>query len=182
MRYIITLLGLVYLSSCTAVVVGGIAVGSIVFVRNDFALFQSNLARKVQSLIKSELSFIHSDLTNDVTIVQEGDKMYAVGTVSSSAIKEKVENILNRHFHGSHTSEIEISTIQRDTIRDLYLKLKIKNVMFMTKYVRSGNYTVLVYNDKAYVLGHAKNDVEAQSITNSLSQISDIEDIVAYIL
>lgn len=182
MRYIAALLASAWLSSCTAIAVGGVTIGSMIFVRENFTLFQSTLVRNVQSKINAELSFNKGEVTNEVKLLQEGDKIYAIGTVSSPAIKEKIEGILRTYFHGAYTGEIAVSTVKRNITKDLYLKIRIKSVMLMTKYVRSGNYTVLVYNERGYVIGRTQNSEEAELLTQSLSEIEDIEDIVAYIL
>ncbi|MDA0617226.1 MAG: hypothetical protein O3A66_00720 [Proteobacteria bacterium] len=166
--------------SCAEAVIGGIGVSSVLFSKHEYTIFSSRMVYSVKKKIDDVL-YANDHSKKSIKLVQEGDIIYAVGLVKSSTVKNRVIDVLNAELNKHYVDEISISAAGRKYTTDLYLKTKIRQKLLFAKYVKSQNYTILVYNQKAYVVGKASNSAEKDIVVNGLAQIEYIDDIIAYI-
>ena len=176
------ILPLFFLQSCVGMLLGGtVALGGKALVRDDYKVFNSKIVWQAQQDLNKTLAKIKTCHTNEIVIVQDRNKIYTAGIVSNQKIFDASEAVLQKYFKNTHISEVQIETINRNKILDFYLKTKILNTMLFTKYIRSGNYNVLVFNEIAYIFGEATNQNEEKILTKALSEIEGINDIIIYI-
>lgn len=167
-------------TSCVEAVVGGVGASSVLFSKHEYTVFSSRMVYSVKKKIDDVLH-ANDHPKKSIKLVQDGDVVYAVGLVKSSTVKSRVIDVLNTELHKHYVDEISISAAGRNSAVDLYLKTKIRQKLLFAKYVKSQNYTILVYGQKAYVIGKASNSSEKDIVVNVLAQIQYIDDIIAYI-
>lgn len=178
-----TFLSLVTLFSaaCTEAVVGGIGVSSILFSKHEYAVFSSRKVHEVKNKIDGVL-YKYNNSKRSIKLVQQGSAVYAIGLVNNKMAKNDVISILNSEFKRYYIDEISIDAKGRSYVTDLYLKTKIRKKLLFARYVKSQNYTIVVYNQKAFVVGQASNSAEKDIVVNILAKIEYIDDVIAYII
>lgn len=171
---------LLFLSSCSGAIVGTIGGGSYLVPKHNYTVLPSKKVYNTQKEI-NELLKNNNNPTKDFTLVQNRNSVYAIGVVKSSVIKDRVIEILNNKMHGQYVDEISVSASGRNYFKDLSIKIKIRNDLLFTKYVKSSNYKIIVFNKKAFIIGTSSNDNERDIVVKVLQNIDYIEDIIVYI-
>jgi osmotically-inducible protein OsmY len=168
------------ISSCAEAVIGGIGASAVFFSKNDYTIFSSKMVYDAKREVSNLLQDNHHS-SKSVSIVQSRDTVYVIGVVKSAIVKGRIISVLDKIFNKHYVDEIIINADGRSRIKDAYIKAKIRNKLLFTRYTKSQNYQVLVYNQKAYIIGIASSQPEKEIVINTLSQIEYIDDIVAYI-
>ena len=180
MKIFIAIIITSFVSSCAEAVIGGIGASAVFFSKKEYTIFSSKMVYDA----KREVSHLLQDnnySSKSVSIVQGGDTIYVIGVVKSALVKSRIISVLDKIFNKHYVDEIIINPDGSNRIQDTYIKTKVRNKLLFTRYVKSQNYKILVYNQKAYIIGFASSQSEKDIVISVLSQIEYINDIVAYI-
>lgn len=169
-----------FVCSCSEGLIGGVAVGTVAFAKNDFHFFPSKEVYVANKMVKREMKKSMQSPRN-VKIIQDGKVVYATGMVPSTVIKNRLKNVLDKNLKSQYVDEIQVTTQSRNAIVDWGIEKRIGYKLLFTKFVRSGNYNIVVFNQRAFIFGQVKNIEEKEIVIKALSQIEYIDDIIAYI-
>lgn len=140
--------------------------------------------------IRAEINHLYlqkdlNDLFKNISIdVMEG-RVMLTGSVNHAQTKQTATELAWRP-KGVKEVINEIETVGAEGIQDYsadtYISSAIKGRMLLEKDVRSINYTVETVNQKAYILGIARNQEELQKVATIASTTKYVKEVITHII
>lgn len=171
---------LLFVQSCTELAIGALATSSVVFSRYDGTIFNSRLIRATKADVNAVLHK-HKHPSSAVIIAQDGNSVYIIGAVKNTSVKSDILDAVSKKLGGAYIDEIAIEPKKRKTFQDFRLKTRLQNHLIFTRNLKSQNYQVFVYNQKAYIVGRTSGPPEKELLIKTLEGVLYVTDVVIYI-
>ena len=176
----LALILLVFLPSCSQVLIGGATSSSMIIVQE-----RSPQQAAADILIKTKIeesmfSNNYEKLFSKVRVIVYEGKVLLVGTVESEEIKEKADEI---SWNTKSVLEVAnyISIGKNDLIdyvKDTRISLELRAKLLTDKDVSEINYSVTTENRVLYLVGIAKNNNELDKVIEHSSNIAGVKRII----
>ena len=137
--------------------------------------------RVIATKIGHEL--IKNSLGTTSVNVCEG-RILLTGYITDVALKDKAEKIawLVQGVNEVINDIVVTEKNQASTVKDLWIKTKLKTVLLTNKEIHSVNYQVAVYNSMVYLLGIAESQAELDKALKVVSELKGVSEVKNYVI
>lgn len=171
---------LMFLSSCTQVIIGGATSSGMVVLQE-----RSTKQAAIDILIKTQIeesmfSNNYDKLFSKVRVIVYEGNVLLVGTVEQKNMKEKAEEI---SWNTKNVNEVAnyISLGKNDLIdyvKDTRISLEFRTKLLTDKDISEINYSATTENRVLYLVGIAKDNIELKKVIEHASNIAGVKKIV----
>lgn len=117
-------------------------------------------------------------------IVNEG-RVFVIGNVAQDEINNFIYNKIwenKKVLEVINELKVDLDGMEKNSFKDFSIKQAIKFKLLTTSNIKSQNYTVIVKNATAYIIGIAEDEVEIQKIGYLASTVSGVENVIIHII
>ena len=189
MKKLLLLLILILPSCLRLTVTGGEVANKVTGLNRNIDQVKADLDLKKQlinSIDSAKKSFLTANNMKNFGYydinVMEG-RVLLTGAVYEEKIKSFIiskitENIKVREL----LDELVVSTVDKNYIKDFFIKKTITTKIFFRTKVRSMNYELSVMNGYVYVIGIADSQEELELLTKAISTVKGVKQVVSYVI
>ncbi|MDR2075036.1 MAG: BON domain-containing protein [Holosporales bacterium] len=183
--FFITLILILSLSGCVPVILGGgIGAASYTAMR-DKSVDSSINDSKIETLIKSRLYKISSELHSNVSVSVDRGCVLLTGAVSNpslSSIAEKESWKIPGVIVVDNNIIVGKTLGVTETIKDGAITSNARGLLMCNSSVKSINYKIKTTDGVVYVRGIAKSKAELETALNSIKHIRGVKKVVSYVI
>ena len=182
MRKIISILIILFLSSCSSVGQFGAGV-DITFdprtigMQIDDTIMQKNLSARLALTDKKYFLSIQSEVLDG--------RIFLSGKVEEPEEKIKITKIA-WETKGARSVRNDIKIKEefnfKQSAKDILITSQLKTAMILNKQIKAVNYSIDTYKRKIYIYGIAEDKKEEIEVIKEAKEILDVEDVIASIL
>ena len=184
-KFIITLLVMLFLSGCMGVASKGIF-GTGVSValdprslgtQIDDSIMQKNLSARIILLDKKYLLSVDSKVLDG--------RIFLTGRVDATEAKLNLTK-LAWETDGARSVRNDIKIKEefnlKQSAKDILITSQLRTALILSKNIKATNYQIDTYKNKIYIYGIAITSKEKSEVINEAKQILNVEDVIASIL
>ena len=178
MKNLISLLFIIYLTSCSSVGRFGAGV-DITFdprtigMQIDDTIMQKNLSARLALTDKKYFLTIQSEVIDG--------RIFLTGKVNEPENKIKITKLAwetkgVRSVKNAITIKGESNF--KGTAKDIFITSQLRTALILNKITKSSNYTLETINKKIFIFGIAKDEAEKKEVMKEANEIYDVEEVI----
>ena len=177
-------LSLLYLHSCTQVIVGGAASGGIILVQE-----RSAKQAAIDILIKTQIeesmfSTNYDNLFSKIRVLVYEGKVLLVGTVEDKSLANKAEDIAWKKKNVLEVANYIVigKNDLVDYIKDTRITIELKAKLLTDSEISEVNFMSTTENRLLFIMGIAQNQVELNKVLKHAAEIAGVKKVVNLIV
>ena len=178
--YLLLFAPLLFLSSCSQIVIGGASTSGLIFVQERSAK-QATIDILIKTKIEEAMfSNDYDNLFSKVRVIVYERKVLLVGTVEKENLKEKAE-LMSWDIKDVKEVANYISIGKNDLIdyvKDTRISLEFRAKLLTDREISEVNFSITTENRILYIVGIAQNDNEMAKVIEHASNIAGVRKII----